>query len=541
MTQDLGRHFLLGDIILKTWNVPKTNLFSYTYPDFPFINLHWLSEVVFYLIFKFIGFNGLLIFSTLIVVVAFALLYFKALKKDNAIPLSIISVFYLRVLFERTDIRPEIFSFLFLSIFILVLYKFRKSFTKWIFILPLLGLIWVNTHIYFMVGVATFGMFLIDHLIVNWHKLKTKKTFFLFIAFFLTCIATLFNPNGITGAYYPFIFNKNYGYAIEENQNIIFLWQLFRKETIIYFTASVISLFIFLSLNFRKTKPVDWFLSIFFTAVSIFAIRNFPLFVFGTFIPFANTAALSFKKLSPNLKRVFLIFVLFLFLWQIPKTYSLFEFGFGTEKGAEKAVDFFVEKDLKGPIFNNFDIGSYLGYRLYPKERVFVDGRPGEYPASFFQNTYIPMQQDLETFKKVEQRYNFNVIMFSHTDQTPWAINFLNSISKEKTWKMVYLDSFMIMFLKENEQNNLILKTLTMNNKDVQKVIDTTSSEKELTRLLLFFKKTGMLNEEILINQKLIANNPNSCVYLSNLLTLLSVKQDPALFAYSSRFNNLCK
>jgi hypothetical protein len=58
-----------------------------------------------------------------------------------------------------------------------------------------------------------------------------------------------------------------------------------------------------------------------------------------------------------------------------------------------------IAKNLKGPIFNNFDIGSYLIFRLYNKSlpagrQVFVDGRPEAYPASFFQITYILMQQD---------------------------------------------------------------------------------------------------------------------------------------------------
>src|SRR3990167_2163720 len=41
--QDLGRHLKLGEIIIKTGNVPRINLFSYTNPDFPFINTRFQS------------------------------------------------------------------------------------------------------------------------------------------------------------------------------------------------------------------------------------------------------------------------------------------------------------------------------------------------------------------------------------------------------------------------------------------------------------------------------------------------------------------
>jgi len=178
MNQDLGRHFLLGEIVLKTLNVPKINLFSYTYPDFPFINLHWFSEVIFYLIFKAISFDGLLIFSTLIVLLAFLIVFLKAYK-NNLIPATISSILYFGVLFERTEIRPEIFSFLFLSIFIVILYKNREKATKIVFLLPLIALFWVNMHIYFAIGLSAIGLFLVESVIIK-RKLLFQKIPFIY-------------------------------------------------------------------------------------------------------------------------------------------------------------------------------------------------------------------------------------------------------------------------------------------------------------------------------------------------------------------------
>ena len=113
ITQDLGRHLLTGKIILDTHQIPKTNLFSYTYPNFPFLNHHWGSEVIFYLIFKIFGFNGILVLTTLLILSSFLIIFSYAFKRSNIIGLSIVSLLYIRVLLERTDVRPEIFSFLF--------------------------------------------------------------------------------------------------------------------------------------------------------------------------------------------------------------------------------------------------------------------------------------------------------------------------------------------------------------------------------------------------------------------------------------------
>jgi len=176
ITQDLGRHLLNGQIILQTHSLSKTNFFSFTYPDFPFINSHWLSEVVFYLVFKLSGFDGLLIFTTLIILASFSFVFFYALKRFGLIPTAITSILYLNILSERTDLRPEILSFLFLSLFMIILYKYQEKFTKWIFVLPLIELFWVNSHIYFFIGISIVGLFLIDNLIANRKKLKTKDS-----------------------------------------------------------------------------------------------------------------------------------------------------------------------------------------------------------------------------------------------------------------------------------------------------------------------------------------------------------------------------
>ena len=196
ITQDLGRHLLLGEIIAKTQTVLKTNFLSYTYPDYPFINSHWFSEVIFYLIEKMAGFFGLLLFTTIVATASF-LVQLLCVKKQKAIPIILASILYFRILLERTDLRPEIFSFFFLSIFIAILYKYRNGFTRWIFILPVVELLWVNTHIYFPVGILVLGLFLIDRLITQRKEIKHKYNVILLAIFiasfkFLAMIVLLF-------------------------------------------------------------------------------------------------------------------------------------------------------------------------------------------------------------------------------------------------------------------------------------------------------------------------------------------------------------
>ena len=57
---DLGRHIKNGELIVHgTWDVLYKNYYSYTYPQYPFINHHWLFGVFCYAVWHYFGFTGL--------------------------------------------------------------------------------------------------------------------------------------------------------------------------------------------------------------------------------------------------------------------------------------------------------------------------------------------------------------------------------------------------------------------------------------------------------------------------------------------------
>lgn len=540
--QDLGRHVLLGEIIVQTKTVPKTNLLSYTYSNFPFINTHWFSEVLFYLITKASGFLGLLVVMSVIAASSF-IIQILYIKKFHIVPILVASLLYFRVLLERTELRPEIFSFLFLSIFIVVLYKYRSGFTRLIYILPFIQLLWVNTHIYFPLGVFVIGLFLIDQLI-NQGKKINRNIIILGIIFFSSAIATVFNPNGFQGAFYPLHVFQNYGFEVEENHNVFNIWNHFQqKTTILYFFISIFFLFLLLFSTIKKTKPFDWFLAIFFSIFSISAERNLPLFVFGTFIAFASSLDILYKKYFTqqrlaNKSLIIFIIVGCFVIWQTKDIVTFKPVGYELPKGFSGAVDFLGKNNISGPIFNNFDIGSYLAYRLYPKEKVFVDGRPEAYPASFFQNEYIPMQQEKKRFEEADKKYHFNTIINSYTDPTQWNQQFLRDINANPNWKLVYLDSNAVIYIKNNSQNQEIKNTSIINSAELPKLQLT---KDELIHLLLFYQNIGWTNEIKIVDKKLLELDPNFCFALLNLAQLLQNESNPEFMSYAIRYQNHCQ
>lgn len=120
------------------------------------------------------------------------------------------------------------------------------------------------------------------------------------------------------------------------------------------------------------------------------------------------------------------------------------------------STEFVKENKLQGPIFNNYDIGSYLIFHFYPKEKVFVDNRPEAYTTKFFQQ-YIEAQNDNRLWKQFNDRYHFNLIYFYRHDLTPWGQKFLINRVNDVSWAPIYVDNYVIIFIKKNEKNKKII------------------------------------------------------------------------------------
>src|SRR3989344_6874602 len=78
VTADLGRHIKNGEMLLQDSSVLERNFYSYTNPDFPVINHHYGSGLIFYLAHQLAGFEGAQILFILLSFAAFAFFLFLA-------------------------------------------------------------------------------------------------------------------------------------------------------------------------------------------------------------------------------------------------------------------------------------------------------------------------------------------------------------------------------------------------------------------------------------------------------------------------------
>ena len=246
---DLGRHLKNGQIILSQPDVLFKNLYSYTEPDFPFVNHHWFSGVIFWLLYLIGGFKILSAFNILIGVLSILIVFKLAVKKSSFALTGVLTLPVILLLSERVDVRPEMFSNLFMVLTFYLLDDFRstKSAKNLYWLLPIFFL-WVNTHLCFFIGLFLIGLAILEQIIIyrkNFFKIEYAKKLAYF--FFGSTAICLLNPNFWNGLAYPFtIMGKYFGqsenYDIVENKSPFFLEKLMVNYNISIFKILLVVL-----------------------------------------------------------------------------------------------------------------------------------------------------------------------------------------------------------------------------------------------------------------------------------------------------------
>lgn len=527
-TDDLGRHLTNGKIIWETKSVAETNFYSYTEPNFPFLNHHWLSGVVFYFLFVLAGFKGLVIFKIILLFISFSLVFYIAVKRGNFWLATFASIPAIFILSERTDIRPEIFSYFFTALFLYLLFSFADNpKSKKIYWLIPLQILWVNLHIYFFIGPAMVLGFLLEKVVTNRKNIKNdpliKKLSVIILLLFAACFL---NPAGWKTVFYPLNIFKNYGYDVAENKSPFFLEHLMHNPAIPFFKLALGLLIIsfIISLVFRNFS-VFYFLAALATSIAgILAIRNFPFFAL-IFLPAISLGLKIFscslinqikKSRLAGLKILISIILIILLCWAIDYSFrsplpSNKEKGVGLAFESNNSAEFFLQENLKGPIFNNYDIGSYLIYHLFPNEKVFADNRPEAYPKLFFDGTYLPMQMEKTKWQEIQNKYNFNTIFFTQQEGTWWGQNFLSNRFSDPAWAIIYADSQSVILVKNSSENKELIKRYQITKDNAGEKISlliSSSSVKVKLAAVNFLELLGRNDLAFDICRKITKNSP---------------------------------
>ncbi len=201
---DFWWHLKTGDLIRATGEIPKNDLYTFTVPDRPWVDLHWGFQVLLSAGYDVGGVVGLNVAKCVVTTVAILLLITAKRKEWPYWAMVTAWLPALVLLGGRMYIRPETMTLLYLAVFLAILFRWEQ-YPRLGFLLPIIQVLWVNTQ-----GLFIFGPFLIavallaaatrpgalDQSRRSWWKLA------LIIAV-LDGIACLVNPYGIRGAFFP--------------------------------------------------------------------------------------------------------------------------------------------------------------------------------------------------------------------------------------------------------------------------------------------------------------------------------------------------
>jgi hypothetical protein len=479
-TADLGRHIMNGQYIVDAFVNTKdfvtetplyTNFYSFTSANFPVHNHHWLTGVFHFLVHDNFGFFGLSILNISVIAIAVVASFYAAYLMAGFEFAAIALAIALPLLVWRDEVRPESFSYLLMAFefAILTLFKFnRLSFRATAILLAQFQLLWINLHVFFCVGLLVIGMFYAEEVLKSKSLFKWKSKDYLLLLT-IAVLASLINPFGFSGLLEPLNIFKNYAYELAENQSVFFMHHRFPKQVIYYYFDAffALNLLAWILVYFKlKLKPLEFVknnfanlaITIVFAVLAFKTNRAIPVFVFYAVPIFAYNLSRLFtlRHKAPLFTQIFalsLVLTAFATVGLTPKRITIL----GLEPGINRSAEFFRALNITGPIFNNYDIGGYLIYNLFPKRRVFVDNRPEAYANEYFDDIYEKVQEDEEKWQKLDSKINFNVIYFMRHDMTEHAQPFLIRRIADPQWVPVFVDKWIILFVKNNEINKAII------------------------------------------------------------------------------------
>jgi len=152
---DLFFNLRLGEIVLATHAVPRTNLLSFTAPSAPDVNLAWLFQIVLALVHRAAGIPGTVLLKTAFVVATFAVLFRVALRR-GAHPAAAAAALALAAWAAEPRFveRPHLVTFLGLALTLLALERAEAGRPRALWALVPGGLVWANANSCFFLAPA---------------------------------------------------------------------------------------------------------------------------------------------------------------------------------------------------------------------------------------------------------------------------------------------------------------------------------------------------------------------------------------------------
>jgi tetratricopeptide (TPR) repeat protein len=483
---DLGWQLATGRWVAQHHHVPSADVFSYTAQGHLWIYPVG-SGLVLYAGFLLGNYAFLSWMGALACVATIALLLWRGSTLSAAI--AIIAV---PAIAMRTAPRAEMFTVVLFAAFLSILWQRQRTGQGPLWLLPLLMIAWVNLHLGFIAGLALLLVFAIiepvELLLSSPDRSagmqRLKRAYPWFVA---TAAATLVNPWG--WGIYGALIRQNRAMAVHSHWlvewgSVPLKWTAVAssfslrdtKDTFyllltIAGSAALIALFqrqvgaaiLLVGAMYEGAQHIR--MEALFACVVVVvggAVLSSVIALVGADIPNARVSFMA----AIGTALVFTALALVRSSDLVSNRYYLTNISnstFGTGLSwwfPERAIEFIRRTGLPGEIFNAYDLGGYVIWRLGPSRRDYIDGRAIPFGPDSFErhDELLRRSPDATLWQKEAERYNINTIILplARYDGVQ-AVN-LADFCASNHWRPVYLDEVSGVFVRRTAQTEDLIQ-----------------------------------------------------------------------------------
>jgi hypothetical protein len=470
---DFWWHLKMGEVIATTGSIPRVDEFSFTATGQSFVLQNWLGELIYYWTYKAGGFPLLVFLGTVIILAGFLLIYRLCLQATTNLRIAAL-VGFVAALGNYGFLRPQTYSFLLFASFYFVLVQYREHRRDRLWLLPILMVLWVNLHGAFVVGLALIGLFIAGEScrrILNPRRsdaLSVAKIRKLVLVLVLCGLATLANPEGFK------IFDYVRSVVLDAgSQRLVAEWRPPRVNDFLGFLLFYLP-FLLTTLVFvrSRVKPdfTETLLFFSFAILGLTAIRNAAWFstitypLLARYLPHVDLSPLTPLRRYKVINRLFeasgnsesdssgyrrinrlvpLIAAAVLVTqspWVRPRLSGASLLMDQTPVGA---ADFIERQALTGRIFHPQEFGDYLMWRLWPRQKTFIDGRVHLFTLDFLREYEIAIEDPFST--GLLARWNIQYVLL-HKMPGQTNARTIQSVEASSAWKKIYEDEVSVLF-----------------------------------------------------------------------------------------------
>ena len=446
---DLWWHIKTGELILSTHRWLTTDPYSYTARGMPWMSCEWFGDVIFAAVYRIGGLRGL---EALLVVLAgaviLALYAFATLRCGNSKAAFVAAIVLLTLANASFNLRPQMLGYLFLILTLIALERFRQGKQRAVWGLPVLFMIWINSHGSWIIGLGVVALYIACGLVsfqmgsLEMQRWSTSERLRLEAVLMLSLAAITITPYGVRLAAYPFAVASSYPVAIAN----ILEWQVMPFNLIggKIFLALVLG-FLLMQMALRSSwRMYEMLLFFFGTAMACIHVRFLLLFV-PFFAPVFVTALARWVPGYEQSKDKYLLnFALIAGIFVAMVHY------FPSKSGMEKkvadqfpvhALEYIRQHPVPGPMFNSYGFGGYMILSGY---KTFIDGRGELFEEVGVFGDYMHITMLKPGAMKVLGAYGIQSCLMERDEP------FATVLASLPDWQKVYSDNVSALYVKRD-------------------------------------------------------------------------------------------